>query len=310
MKALVSPARHQVGLIDLPAPRPEPGEVRVRVLAASLNPVDAMVRDGMFHDLGHITHSQPLGLGWDLVGVVDDVGEEEVGWAPGKRVAALLTGPDKRLGALSEFVVVPAKDLAAVPDGLDHDVAAAVGMNAVTASQALDHLGPADGRALLITGAAGGVGGYAVELAVLAGWQVTGLARLHDREFIERPGARLITRLPADEGFDAILDAAPLQLDDDLFTTGLAPSLRDGGTLVSVLGALPLPTLPLGRSATAVSVTSDASTLERLLTLAAEGTLTPRVAGTVQLTEFDKAFVGMGSGGRGRWVLQPNGPTD
>lgn len=109
-------------------------------------------------------------------------------------------------------------------------------MNAVTASQALDLLGPADGRALLVTGAAGAVGGYAVELAVLAGWEVTGLARLHDREFVERLGARLITQLSTGPGFDAILDAAPLQLGDDLFTTELVPTLRDGGTLVSVLG--------------------------------------------------------------------------
>lgn len=115
MKSLVSPSRHRVELIDLPVPRPAPGEVRVRVLAASLKPVDAMVRDGMFHDLALITHSEPLGLGWDLVGVVDTVGEDVTGWAPGQPVSALVTGPDKRVGALSELVVVPAHDLAAVP---------------------------------------------------------------------------------------------------------------------------------------------------------------------------------------------------
>lgn len=59
-----------------------------------------------------------------------------------------------------------------------------------------------------------------------------------------------------------------------------------------------------------MSVTSNAPTLERLLILAAEGALTPRVAGTMPLTEFDKAFDGMSSGGRGRWVLLPDGPTD
>lgn len=307
MQSLVTSTRHELNLVDHPLPEPAPGQARIRVVAASVNPVDAMVRDGMFHDLGLIDHPRPLGLGWDLVGVVEAVsGVPDGSIRVGQRVAALLPGVDKPVGALSEVVLVAVSDLAAVPDGLsDHD-AAAVGMNALTAAQALEFLGPPAGRDLLVTGAAGGVGGFGVELAIGLGWKVTGLARESDRAFVERRGAHLITELSAELSYDAVLDAAPLQLQDELFTSALVPTLREGATFMSVMGALPAPELPAGRHAAAVFVDTDGPQLSELLLQAASGDITPRIAGTVPLGRAADAFAGLAAAGRGRWLVTPD----
>lgn len=312
MKILVTPTRHELGVVDGPTPDPGPRDVRVRVLAGSVNPVDAMVREGTFHDLGLIAHDGPVGLGWDLVGVVDGVGDAVTPGTihVGDLVAALHPGVDRPAGALAEQVVVPESAVALVPAGLDVERAAAVGMNALTASQAMALLGPADGRTLLVTGAAGGVGGFAVELATATGWEVTGLARGHDRDFVERTGARLATALETGETFDAVLDAAALQADAATFAATVVPALGEGAVLVSVLGAFPLPDLPEERTATSLFVEPDGPELGRLLDLTARGELTPRVAGVVSLEESEKAFTGMGSGGRGRWLVRPTAPTD
>lgn len=309
MKFLVTPARHELALVDGPSPVPGPGEIRVRVLAATVNPVDAMVRDGMFHDWGQIGHDGAIGLGWDLVGVVDALGEgvDPTAFRLDDRVAALHPGVDRPSGALAEHVVLPATAVARVPNALDVDEAAAIGMNALTASQSLALLGPADGRTLLVTGAAGGVGGFAVELATAAGWNVTGWARAEDSDFVERTGARLVTELDAGEQFDAVLDAAALQADPEIFASTVLPALSPTATLVSVLGALPLPEVPAGRTATSVLVEADGPGLTRLLGLAAVGELTPRIAGVVTFDEAEKAFTGVASGGRGRWVVRPDG---
>lgn len=119
----------QIDAREVPTPEPGPGEVRVRVEAAGVNPVDSQTRAGVYHELGWVTVS-PVGLGWDVAGVVSAVGE-----------------------GVSDYAVGDA------------------------------------GRTLLVTGAAGAVGGYAAALAVERGFTVTGLAREQDREYVESVGA-------------------------------------------------------------------------------------------------------------------------
>jgi NADPH:quinone reductase-like Zn-dependent oxidoreductase len=166
-----------------------------------------------------------------------------------------------------------------------------------TARQALDLLGPAEGRSLLVTGGAGAVGGHAIVLATRAGWRVTALARDTDAEFVARAGAELVTDLPG-PSFDAVLDAAVL------LESALA-AVRDGGSFVGVAPGAPV-TAERGVEVQTVSVEPDSEAIAGLLGLAAAGTLEVRMAGRVPLREAAKAYDQVASGGqRGRWLLIP-----
>jgi NADPH:quinone reductase-like Zn-dependent oxidoreductase len=175
--------------------------------------------------------------------------------------------------------------------------AASLPLNALTARQALDLLGPAEGRTLLVTGGAGALGGHAIVLASRAGWRVTALARDADAEFLARAGAEPVAEL-AGPSFDAVLDAAVL------LESALA-AVRDGGSFVGVASGS-LVAAERGVTVHTVSVQPDSEAIAGLLGLAAEGTLELRVAGRVPLRDAAKAFEKVAGGGqRGRWLLIP-----
>lgn len=284
-------------LIDLAVPEPQTGEVRLQVLAAGVNPVDLDTRAGFFHRAGWITGGQ-VGLGWDVAGIVDRVGPDVTGIEPGQLVAGLLDRLDVPVGTYAEQLVLPAASVAPVPDGLGPVAAATVPLNATTALQALRLLDRSAGDRLLITGAAGAVGGYAVPLAAAQGWRVTGLARAEDRESVLGSGAGEAVTRAEHAAFDAVLDAAVLN-DAALAAT------RDGGTYVSLTPAA-LPTSDRPITIKAVRVAADSADLAEVLRLAAAGTLSVRVAGTLPLAEAGTAHRWLAKGGsRGRWVLLP-----
>lgn len=282
---------------------PGPGEVLVDFIAGTVNPVDVMVVEGFSHNLGLVPAGTAVGLGWDFVGTVASVGED-VDLTVGTLVAGVVAGIASPRGALAERVVAPAEDLASIPDGLDPVAAATIGMNALTAAQILELLGPAQGRSLLITGAAGAVGGLTLELAQHSGWNVTGLARSSDAAFVTKFGAELITELvPGRRTFDAVVDAAPLQLDHERFATLVVPALAEGGAFVGVLGVQPPPDVP-GAKVAVANVRADGAGLARLLDMAVRGHITTRVARTWPFAEASAAFDAVSSGGqRGRQVV-------
>src|SRR5688500_14085067 len=143
------------------------GDVLLDVVASSVNPIDHFVASGNAHPVFGLPRQ--VGLGWDVVGRVRSVGTDVEDLAPGDLVAGLhddLTAPSR---AHATQVVLPASALALVPADLSPVDAATVPLNALTADQALSPLGAAEGRSLLVTGAAGAVGGYAVALAAAAG---------------------------------------------------------------------------------------------------------------------------------------------
>jgi NADPH:quinone reductase-like Zn-dependent oxidoreductase len=150
-----------VEIIDLPLVEPGPGEVRVRIAAAPVNPVDLAVAGGVFHDMGLVDQAEWTGLGWDFAGTVAAAGAG-VDLTPGTRVAGLIEGFDRDFGTYAEQAVVPAAHLGVVPDELELAAASTVPLNGLAASQIVDLLGdaPADRNRLLVTGAAGAVGGY------------------------------------------------------------------------------------------------------------------------------------------------------
>ena len=154
-----------VEVAEVPRADPGPGQVRIKVAAAALNPADAAVWMGIW---GPVEAGEHLGVGLDAAGTVDAVGLG-VARAVGTPVIAFDATIRRPVKAQAEYLVVEDFAVAPAPAGMDPALAATIPLNAMTASQALDHLPLRPGDTLLVTGAAGAVGGYAVELARMSG---------------------------------------------------------------------------------------------------------------------------------------------
>jgi NADPH:quinone reductase-like Zn-dependent oxidoreductase len=286
-----------IEIIDVPIVEPGPGEVRVRVAAAPVNPVDLAVADGFFHARGLINQPKWTGLGWDFAGTIVAIGPGTE-LAVGARVAGLVGGFDRDFGTYAEQLVVPAADLAVVPDGLGLVAASTVPLNGLAASQIVDLLGdaPANRNRLLVTGAAGAVGGYVTSLAQDRGWEVTGLARAADEKFVRSLGAEFTAH--AEPGWDAVADGAVLQ------ERGLA-LVRVGGAFVGVQPSA-APATERGITVAAVVTHADGPRLAELLARTASGELPARVHAVVPIDEIADVHRAVAKGGvRGRYVLTP-----
>lgn len=170
-------------------PRAAAGQVVVQVAGAAFNPVDASIRTG------YLTQAFPLELPhtpcYDVAGVVAEIGEGVSGWNVGDAVVAFL--PIGAPGAAAEYVVAPAETLAAAPRTVELADAAVLPSVGLTAWQALfEHAGLKPDQTVLINGAGGGVGGYAVQLAVQAGANVTATVSARSRDRISAYGAHQI----------------------------------------------------------------------------------------------------------------------
>jgi NADPH:quinone reductase-like Zn-dependent oxidoreductase len=282
-----------VEVVEIDVPEPGAGQIRIKVAAAALNPVDAGVRVGVFGGAG-----ERLGLGWDVAGTVDAVGVG-AGWAVGDQVVALSYGPVKSLGTHADYVVVDADAVALAPASIDAVHAATLPLNALAAAQALDLLALEAGQSLLVTGAAGAVGGYAVQLAVHRGLSVTAVARDADEALVRSLGAgSFVSGEVAPGSVDAVLDAA-------IVGDAALEWVRDGGVFVAVIPHTE-PASVRGVRTAAVEVSADGARLAELVALVDEGVLTARVADTFALADVVKAHARLAEGGvRGRLVLVP-----
>ena len=266
------------------------GDVRVAVAAAAFTYFDAFV-PGHQEALGL---PEQVGLGFDFSGTVTEVGPDVVGFTVGDRVAGLHVDIAAPVRAHTEELVIGASALAAVPDTLGLDDAAAVPLSALTARQALDLLGSERGT-LLVTGAAGAVGGWLIELATREGWHVTALVKPGTEKLVEE--AAVITELNGH--YDAVLDTAALH-------ESAVAAVRDGGRYVGFKPNQPQ-TPERGITVTTVQVVADGKALGALLPLAAAGTVPVRIAGRAPLLEAASVYQrgSTESGSRGRWLLVP-----
>ncbi|MGW3396264.1 NADP-dependent oxidoreductase [Streptomyces hydrogenans] len=284
-----------VEITELLVPEVGPGQVRIKVGAAALNPVDVAMRSGVFGGEG-----ERIGLGWDVAGTVHAVGGG-VNLSVGDRVIGISTGHHTPLGTHAEYVVLDADAVAAAPATLDDAQAASLPLNTLSAAQALDMLDLTEGQSLLVTGAAGGVGTHAVELARLKGLEVTALASADDEEFLASRGADHF--LPREEplalaAYDGVLDAAGLG------RAALA-AVRDGGTYIGLWPGRE-PECERGIRIDALDVRGDGAQLAELARHAETGALLARVARTYPLDAAAEAHALLASGGlRGRIVLIP-----
>ncbi|RKS16883.1 NADPH:quinone reductase-like Zn-dependent oxidoreductase [Arthrobacter sp. AG1021] len=284
-----------VEITEVPVPVPGPGQVRIKVSAAALNPVDAAMRSGVFGGEG-----ERIGLGWDVAGTIDAVGAG-VNWPVGDRVIGLATGHNESLGTHADYVVLDAEAIAPAPASLDDVHAAALPLNALSAAQALGLLAVRPGQSLLVTGAAGGVGGHTVELAHRQGLEVTVLASAGDIPFLVSRGANhFLTRGAnlAPAGFDGVLDAAGLGNE-------AIAAVQDGGSYVGLWPGQE-PDSERGVRVDALDVRADGAQLAELSRLADQGEIRARVAQTYPLEEATAAHARLAEGSlRGRLVLIP-----
>ncbi len=292
-------------LVDVPAPVPGEGEIRVRVAAATVNPSDTLFRSGGLADV--VTGAPPYVAGLELAGTVESSGPG-TRWRPGDRVAAMTRFiPDGR-GGHSELVVVHGDSAAAVPDGLGLAEAATVPMNGLTVRLALDTLALAPGSVVVVSGAAGAVGGYATQLAAADGLRVVAVVSTADEELVRGLGAEdVVPRGPAaaaqvrelvPEGADALIDAANAG-------GALLPAVRDGGRVIALRAFAG--EAERGIEIDLISVRTylrEPEKLAALLALARDGVLTPRIAATFAPAEAAEAHRRLDAGGtRGRLVL-------
>jgi len=217
------------------APRPEagPGEVLIRVHAAGVNPVDIGVRAGVFK--GRINYPLPMIPGWDVSGVVE---------AAGSGVSRLKVGdevysrPDiSRNGSYAEYMVVKESEVALKPKSVDHVHAAAVPLAALTAWQALFDAGKLSaGQTVLIHGAAGGVGSFAVQFAKLKGARVIGTASQRNHDFLRALGADQVIDYNTTK-FESVVRDADVVLDTITGETADRSYgvIKKGGIYVSIL---------------------------------------------------------------------------
>lgn len=171
---------------DAPRPQPGEGEVLIRVHAATVNPIDWNVREGHMKDFW--PHKFPLILGWDLSGVVEELGKGASRFKIGDEVYSV---PDPtRNGAYADYIVVRESELALKPNSLPHIRAAAVPLAALTAWQSLlDSAQLQPGQRVLIHGGSGGVGHFAVQLAKWKGAYVIATASTKNQELLRELGA-------------------------------------------------------------------------------------------------------------------------
>ena len=218
---------------EVERPAPGPTEVLVRVTAAGVNPVDWKTRSG-----GGFLREPPFTIGWDVAGVVEEVGYGVTWLAPGDRVFGMPRFP-REAACYAEYVVSPSRQLARIPDGLGDVEAGAMPLAGLTAWQALvETAGVADGSRVLLLGAAGGVGHFAVQIAKARGAWVAGTASAAKHDFLAELGADeaidYTSEVIADRlrDVDVVLDAVGGDA-----AIGAVPALRDGGVLVTLSGS-------------------------------------------------------------------------
>jgi NADPH:quinone reductase-like Zn-dependent oxidoreductase len=290
----------ELQLEERPRPIPQAGEALLEVHAAGVNPLDCKIRQGLLQGVQPVTF--PYTLGIEAAGVVEAVGAGVTDFAPGQAVYGSVAG-----GAYAEYVAVPSEALAPKPKTLNFVEAAAVPVGLTTAWRTLfDHGGLQAGQRVVIQGAAGGVGLFAVQLAKWKGAEVIATASPANRELVRSLGAETVVDYTTTPLEDVVQDA-DLALDGVGMATlphSLAV-LKRGGILISIAGPPPLEQAQ-ARGVRALMSRGTASVPFRTLSrLIEEGQLRVTVGKTFALSEARQAHEESERGhGQGRIVLR------
>jgi NADPH:quinone reductase-like Zn-dependent oxidoreductase len=271
---------------DVEQPVPAAGQVRLRVAASAFNAADAGMRDGFLPIPIQLPHIP----GYDVSGTIDALGEGVDGLQVGDAVIAFL--PMERDGGAAEYVLAPADAVVSAPTSIPLTDAAALPSVALTAWQALFDDGRLDaGQQVLIVGAGGAVGKYAIQLAKRAGVSVIATASPHSIDAVRVAGAdQIIDHTTSDllgaldEQVDVLLNLAPI--DPEQFA-GYVAAVRDGGAVVSTTAFMTTPgDESRGVRAATVFVLPDRDRLVDLVSLVDDGALTVEVTRRIPLAEL------------------------
>jgi NADPH:quinone reductase-like Zn-dependent oxidoreductase len=264
-----------------PTPVPGGGEAVVRLGAANVNPTDLSAREGQVPPDQEI-EGPPYVLGWDLAGEVDAVGDNVDEHEVGDPVVGMIPWYEAggHYGTYAEKVLLREKWLVRRPSDLDPALAATIPLNGLTAAQAIDRLQAPAGAELLIVGASGAVGSFAVQLAAKRDLRVSAVSGRDDEDWVDSLGADAVISRDADLGsigrFSYVLDAVPVG-------ATVFPAVADDGRILSTR---PIDQDP-GRGIEQISmlVELDVDRLRELVGEVAAGSLKTRVAETVSLVD-------------------------
>ena len=293
-------------VVDLPEVHAGPGQVRLRVQAAAVNPTDTMARNGSRAEQQKVD-PPPYVPGMDAAGIVDEVGEGVTTVKVGDLVMAMVV-PKGSHGAYREQIVLNARSVVHVPAGTTAVEACTLPMNGLTARQSLDRLGLKPGQTLAVTGAPGAYGGYVVQLAKTEGLTVIVDAAEKDRDLVKSLGADIVVPRGGDfaaqirkhfpDGVDGLADGA-------LLNEAAIPAVRDGGAFTAIRGFEGVPQRGIRFTQTWVrQYDGEYEKLDRLRAQAEAGVLTLRVADTYPPERAAEAHRRLEAGGtRGRLVI-------
>lgn len=300
--------------LDLDEPHAAQGQVRIKVHAASVSPSDTVTRSGTARDLIRQAipdfeyPSPPYVVGWDVGGLVDEIGPDtQTALRVGDRVVGL-ADPMAMKGGYVEYLVAPVESVALAPSNSDHISACTLPMNGLTARLALDTLALPSGATLAVTGAAGALGGFVVELAKADGLRVIADSSEADEALVKGLGADVVVQRGPDiakrireivpEGVDALVDGS-VQGD------AVVEAVRDGGGIVTVRAYAGSDERGITWYPIFVSdYVTDQAKLDRLCRQVESGEVTLRVADTYPAEQAAQAHHRLEAGGvRGRLVL-------
>ena len=295
-------------IVDVPEVHAGPGQVRLRVHAAAVNPTDTMARNGARAEQQK-ADPPPYIPGMDAAGIVDEVGDGvTTGVKVGDMVMAMVC-PTASHGAYREQIVLDQRAVVPAPAGTTHVQACSLPMNGLTARQSLDLLNLSPGQVLAVTGAAGAYGGYVIQLAKSEGLTVIADASDADRELVSSLGADIIVARGNDvatrfrehypDGVDGLADGAVLN-------EAVIPAVKDRGAYTSVRHFMGEPQRDISFTATSVrSYDGEYEKLDTLRQQAEAGILTLRIADSMPAAEASEAHRRLEAGGtRGRLVLE------